>query len=344
MKEICIDARMAFHSGIGTYIRNLLPYLKRAFPSIRVLAPLSFIQKWPELKDYEIIPVEASIYSVKEQWHLPLRVPSCDLFWSPHYNAPLSPLRAKKRLVTIHDVYHLRGPFSWKERLYAKMMIKNAAFQSDHIITVSQFSLGEIHRETGVAREKITVIPNGVDQNLFSKQSQQPPENYFIYVGTLAPHKNLSRLFKAWDLVLQKHAGWRLIVVGKRGKNFDGPIPQTIQHLDSVEDQDLPSLYQKAYGMVYPSLYEGFGLPPLEAMCMECPTIVSHAASLPEVCGDASLYVDPFSEHDIAQKICTLIENPSLRQTLIKKGRQRIDLFSWEKAAQDHISAINRLV
>ncbi len=343
MKEICIDARMAFHSGIGTYIRNLLPYLKKAFPSLRVMAPISFIEKWPELQRCDLIPISAPIYSLSEQWHLPLRMPSCDLFWSPHYNTPLSPLRAKKRLVTIHDVYHLKGSFSSKERLYAKMMIKNAALRSDHVITVSKFSLEEIIKATHLAKEKITVIPNGVDRHLFSIQTNHPVENYFIYVGTLAPHKNLSRLFKAWNLVLKKHDAFRLIVVGKRGKSFQEAIPRGVEHLDQIEDSELPLLYQKAYGMIYPSTYEGFGLPPLEAMCMECPTIVSQAASLPEVCGEASLYVDPFSEEDMAQKMCALIENHSLRQTLIEKGKNRVDQFSWEKSAERHIEVINQL-
>lgn len=343
MKEICIDARMAFHSGIGTYIRNLLPHIKRTFPSLRVMAPLSFIQKWPELANYDLLPISAPIYSVKEQWQIPRSIPPCDLFWSPHYNAPLLPVRAKKRLVTIHDVYHLKGPFSWKERLYAKIMIKNAVSHSDHLVTVSQFSLQEIIEETRVSREKITVIPNGVNRQLFSKILPQNPENYFIYVGTLAPHKNLTRLFKAWEFVLHKHPNWRLVVVGKKAKSFNALLPQTVQHLDQVEDQDLPLLYQKAYGMIYPSLYEGFGLPPLEAMCMECPTIVADVASLPEVCGDAALYVNPFDIEEMAQKMCTLIENPSLRQTLIEKGRHRVDLFRWEKAAQQHIEVINRL-
>lgn len=365
MKQICLDARMALHSGIGTYIRSLLPFIRQEFPSLQVLAPLSLVKKWPELGQLNLIPVNAPIYSIQEQLEIPWRVPACDLFWSPHYNIPLAPLRAKKRLVTIHDVYHLvhQGSLGWHKKCYANLMLRQATQRSDHIVTVSYFSRDEIVRTAQALPSKISVIPNGLNSSLFSfpmlssKQVEVQslyslPEKYMIFVSTLAPHKNLARLLKAWKSVIEKHPDWHLVIVGKRTQYNDdlqvirqcSSLSRCVHYLGTVAEEDLPALYEKAFALVYPSIYEGFGLPPIEAMSMGCPAIVSKAASLPEACGEAALYIDPYDEQDIAQKICTLIENPTLRQTLIEKGRKRIDRFSWEKAADSHVEIIKRMV
>ncbi|MBP7074076.1 MAG: glycosyltransferase family 4 protein [Rhabdochlamydiaceae bacterium] len=355
MKEICVDARMGMHSGIGTYIRNILPFLKNAFPSLRVLAPLSLMEVWPELKTFDIIPLKSALYTIQEQMELPLRIPACDLYWTPHYNIPIFPIKAKKRIVTIHDVYHLAygQTLSLPKRIYAKMMIKSAVAISDHIITVSQFSQDEMIKHTGVSTDKISVIHNGVNTNLFSLHVQNPlPQNYFLFVSTLAPHKNLTRLLRAWNLVIQKHKEWHLALVGKTVKNVEylkvfevfPHLRQHVRFLGQVAEKDLPELYQSAYATISPSFYEGFGFAPLEAMAMGCPAVVSSVASYPEVCGNAALYVNPFDIEDMAQKICDLIENPLIRPSLIERGKARVDEFTWEKAAQNHVKVMDELL
>ncbi len=357
MKEICIDARMALHSGIGTYIRNILPYLKKRCV-LRVLAPLSLAEKWPALSTYDVIPLEAPLYSVQEQLRLPLKIPSCDIYWTPHYNIPLLPIRAKKRLVTIHDVYHLAfgHTLDLLKRSYAKVFLTSAAFRSDHIITISQFSKDEIVKYIGVSREKITPILNGVCTDVFCTQktvsSYALPENYFLFVGVLAPHKNLSTLLRAWNLVLQKHSAYHLVLVGKKVKNVDymktlkefPALQSRVMHLENVSNSELPVIYQSAKGFILPSIYEGFGLPPLEAMALKCPTIVSKVGGLPEASSDASLYIDPYNVKDISDKISLLIENRSLRETLIEKGLKRVEECSWEKAALAHLEVINGML
>ncbi len=357
MKEVCIDSRMALHSGIGTYIRNLLPYFNNAFTGLRVIAPISLMEKWPELQRYDLIPTKAPLYSIQEQLELPLRIPSCDVYLSPHYNIPLFPIRARKRITTIHDVCHLEygDSLGWIKRRYAKIMIKSAAMISDHIITGTRFSKNEIIKHIQIDPNKISSIHNGVDRQLFTSTSllslQPLPENFFLFVSTLAPHKNLTRLLRAWNRVIQKYPDWQLILAGKIVKNTDylqvfnecSNLQAHVKFLGFVDDAQLLQLYRRAVGFIYPSMYEGFGLPPLEAMAAGCPTIVSSAASIPEVCGDASLYINPLNEEDIAQKICSLIENPTLRHTLIDRGKKRIDLFSWEKTAQEHINVIESI-
>jgi len=344
MKEICIDIRMAFYSGIGTYIRNLLPLIKQSF-SIKVLASPADVEKWPELGTYDLIHVNAPIYSMQEQLELPFKIPSCDLFWTPHYNTPLAPIRAKKRLTTIHDVNHLAlgSSLGWLKRGYAKIMIPASAARADHLITISDFSKRELIKWAKVDEKKVSVIHLAVDRYRFAEDGERAAGlNYFLFVGTLLPHKNLDRLIRAWNRVGERFRKWKLIVVGKRTER--AKPAQNVHILGEVEEEHLARLYQGAYAFIAPSIYEGFGLPPLEAMAAGCPTIVSNAASFPEICGDASLYCDPFDEEDMAQKICTLIENPSLRQTLIDAGRKRVDLFSWEKAANAHMEVINKII
>ena len=165
MKELCIDARMIFSSGIGTYLKNLLLALKSSPFKCRLLMDPACIEKLSWLSHFEIIPLSAGIYSIQEQLKLPLLIPKCDLFWSPHYNVPVLPIRAKKRLVTIHDVYHLAyfSTLKWKEKVYAKGVISRAVKVSDQIITDSFFSEAEILKYTRAKKAKISVIPLGVD-------------------------------------------------------------------------------------------------------------------------------------------------------------------------------------
>ncbi len=364
MKEICVDARMAFHSGIGTYIRHLLPHLKSAFPSLRVLTSPALLHKWPSLSHYDLILYNALPYSAGEQAAYPFKVPSCDLFWSPHYNIPLLPIRAKKRLVTIHDTCHLAfsAQLSLSKKVYAKTLINAAAAFSDRIITASTFAKQEIVKYTRVSPSKITLIPHGVDRAYFSrsysaeeseyvKALYKLPPHYFLFVSSLAYHKNIERLLQSWVKVIKHYPEWFLVIAGKPTahleymKVFDQfpHLRSKVLFLGSVDNQSLPHLYQRAYGSILPSLYEGFGLTPLEAMAAGCPTLVSNVASFPEICEDASLYVDPFDPEDIAAKIGFLIQNPSERKMLIEKGLKRHSVFSWEKSANQHIELMDSL-
>jgi glycosyltransferase involved in cell wall biosynthesis len=157
---------------------------------------------------------------------------------------------------------------------------------------------------------------------------------------------------KAWNRVIDSHPEWSLLLAGKVTKNkeylhcFDlfPNLRSKVQFLGEVKDQDLPALYENAYAAISPSLYEGFGFPPLEAMAMGCPSIVSQVASYAEVCGEASLYINPYDEADIARKVISLIESASLRSTLSQKGSKRVGLFAWKKAAEAHIDLMNGVI
>lgn len=331
MIDLCIDVRMAFSSGIGTYIREIVP-LFRKFP-FRVRLLVDQLNR-PWCEGFEQILFDAPIYSIKEQIFYPFKIPRCDLFWSPHYNVPLLPTRARKRVATIHDACHL--VFGSKlEKMYATRVMGKALCKSNQVITVSEFSKCEIQRLLG--KGNIDVIPIGVNTTRFNRTSDsaqvrkkyQLPERFVLFVGNQKAHKNLDGLVRAFAKV--RVPNLKLVLVGKGTQR--GP----------VADADLPALYSMAEAFIFPSFYEGFGLPPLEAMSCGCPSIVSKAASMPEVCGDASLYFDPANENEIAEAIVKVIENAQTRNELIERGLERVKQFNWQKTAENHMRLFEKV-
>lgn len=330
MIDLCIDARMAFSSGIGTAIRHIVPFFNH--PPFRVTLLVERLgQTWCE--GFEQVLFAAPIYSIKEQLLYPIKIPRCDLFWSPHYNVPLMPIKAKKSIVTIHDACHLAlGSFA--ERTYARIVMHRALHRSNTVITVSQFSKDEIQRRLG--ERDIDVIAMGVNHEQFKRVSDpnvtdairrkyELPEKFILFVGNLKPHKNLDRLVQAFAKASLPQR--RLVIVGK-GK----PVENTLS-MGQVPDEDIAAIYSMAELFVFPSFYEGFGLPPLEAMSCGCPTAISKAASMPEVCGDASLYFHPERTEEIADAIVKIATDDQLRKTLVIKGFERVKRFTWMQTA-----------
>jgi glycosyltransferase involved in cell wall biosynthesis len=177
------------------------------------------------------------------------------------------------------------------------------------------------------------------------------PKKYVLFVGTIQPRKNISRLIDAFAAVVKKHKDVDLVIVGKKGWLYEPilaepakmGIENRVHFLDFVSDEELHALYEGAICYCLPSLYEGFGLPVLEAMQHGCPVITSNISSLPEAGGDACLYVDPESPSDIAKKIVELIEKPALRKKLIEKGYKHIKKFSWKKTAKETLQVLQEL-
>jgi glycosyltransferase involved in cell wall biosynthesis len=290
------------------------------------------------LQKHDLIFTKSPIYSIQEQFTLPILIPSCDIFWAPHYNFPLAPIKAKKKIVTLHDIYHLVGPVNFLKRLYARGVIKNVIQAADHIVTVSHFSHSEILKH--FTTNKISVIPLGVDPTFFTPSFKPSfPNRYFLYVGNVLPHKNIDRLLQAWSLIAKTMPDTTLTLVSQTiPKNFPSH-PQVI-FLQNVSYADLPSLYSQAIALIHPSLYEGFGLTTLEAMSCGCPVIASRIASLPEVCGDAALYINPLSSNDIARALEKIYQNSNTRQELINKGQERSRTFSWDKTVDTHLKLL----
>jgi glycosyltransferase involved in cell wall biosynthesis len=300
------------------------------------------------------------IYSIEEQLRLPLLIPKCDLFWSPHYNIPMLPTAAKRRLVTVHDVNHLALPsnLSLMQSLYAKRVMKSAVRRSEKIVTVSNFSKKEICKHLKTKPGKIEVIHPGVDHKFFfphedglsiqAKNKYHLPNSFFLFVGNVKPHKNILGLIKGFLNVIDVLEDVHLVVVGKKEGFLHGDkhaeafarhpkLQERVKFLGYVEEEFLPSLYRLAIATVLPSFYEGFGMPAIEAMSCGSPLAVSNVASLPEVCGDAAVYFDPNRPEEIGEVLKQMAQRKELLTELKAKGVQRSREFCWEKSAASHL-------
>ena len=359
-RKLLLDARMINSSGIGTYLKNVIPGLRKE-------VGLALLGNPDELSAYadkeEIINFCAPIYSIREQG-IALKSRGADVFWTPHYNVPLLSPGSKKRLVTIHDVFHLAyfNQLTTAQKFYSRLMISAAVSLSDQIITVSQFSKEEIVRHTGCKPDKIKVIYNGVRTEPVLKDPAgiraryRLPEKYLLFVGNVKPHKNLKKLLEAYLLLAPSvREEFKVVIVGKKEGFITGDsglismvsstpeLSGNIHFTGFVADEDMDSIYALASLFVFPSLYEGFGLPPLEAMLNKCPVLSSRAACMPEVCGDAVVYFDPLNAAELSEKIAHTLADGQLRKNLAEKGSMHIRKFRWESSVDEHLRLLRSL-
>jgi glycosyltransferase involved in cell wall biosynthesis len=297
----------------------------------------------------------AKPYSVSEQFALPidLRRESAELFHAPHYVLP--PLTPCRSVVTIHDCIHLRFPQYLPSRLgyaYARAQMWTATHRAARVITVSEASKRDILRYFRVPESRIDVIYNAIDDRFWQQPAAddiaQVRERYrldnpfVLYAGNIKPHKNLERLIEAFHL-LRQNAGMKdvqLLIIGDEISKYATlrravhrhKLHKHVRFFGFVSDQTLAALYRLAAVFVFPSLYEGFGLPPLEAMASGTPVITSNVSSLPEVVGDAALMIDPYEPEAIADAMQRVLSDAALREDLTRRGLARAREFSWERS------------
>ena len=280
-----------------------------------------------------------------------------NVFFSPtHYLPPIAP----KSVISILDVSYLKFPDLFKKKdlyqlkIWGRLSIKKAK----KILTISESSKSDIIKYYGVKPDKIRVIYPGVKEILNIKYKILNMEElkkkfgiekeYILFVGTIQPRKNIIRLIEAF-VKLDKNL--QLVIVGKKGWQYEEilevpkklGVSDKVLFIDSASDEDLPSFYKSAKMFVLPSLYEGFGLPILEAMQNGCPVITSNISSLPEAGGDAALYVDPENVEDIKEKMEKLLSDEGLRKEMIEKGYQQVKKFSWEKSAKETLKVLEEV-
>ena len=270
-----------------------------------------------------------------------------DLLWSP---CNIGPVCIRNHVVTIHDASIFAGPqwFSKRFRMYYRLILPIMGRVAKRVITDSNFSREELVKYRVCDDRKITVIPAGVNPEFTPDKSKILDFPYILTVGSRDPRKNVLQFVNAWQrLPIHIKGNRKLVIAGGGAKSFAAEIfkiiPNDVNFTGYINDKDLPSFYSGADAFVYPSLYEGFGLPPLEAMACGCPVVVSNVASLPEVCGDAAYYVDPYNVESIAEGMQKVLTDDTLRQNLIKKGLERAKLFSWEKAAKEHLKVFEEV-
>lgn len=349
--------------GIAVYMKNLIDGMLHAradwqpqiflraeamkeygFSSSKYIVPVSFAGLCPVRR------VLTEIFS----WRRLLSQNCIDLL-----HVPISyfvPAVSVPTIITVHDLRILHFPDSYRplRRAFLRRMIPWSARRAAQIIAVSQFTKDELVTRLGVDPDKVTVIHSGIESHRFSaqfsekekeqvRQTYRLPEQFILTVGHLEPRKNYERLIEAFALLRRRGAQYSLVIVGRENWLYQGiydrvrrlGLSDAVHFTRFVEQADLILIYQMASLFVSPSIFEGFGFTPLEAMAAGIPVAVSNATSHPEVCGSAAEYFDPFNVKDMAEKMLRLIEDPRLAQSLVEEGRRNILRFSWERCCRE---------
>ncbi len=357
--RIGFDARKLHDFGIGTYIRNVLRQLARIDRDTefvllcRAADAAGLAALGPNFRPV----VEATgNYTLAEQIRIPLalRRERVTLFHAPHYVLP--PLVSCDSVVTIHDCIHLMFPQYLPSRFalaYARTSIALAARHATRVLTVSESSKRDILRYVDVPADKIDVIYNAYDERFGDEPHEddvvrvrerfQLHDEFVLYAGNVKPHKNLERLIDAFALVRRRGLDrLRLVLIGDEISKYAAlrravhrhQLHKYVRFLGYLPEETLAVMYRLAGVFVFPSLYEGFGLPPLEAMASGTPVVTSNVSSLPEVAGDAAVLVDPYDPQSIADGIQAVLTNEELRRELRRKGLARAHEFSWEQSVR----------
>jgi len=355
--RIAIDARKLHDFGIGTYVRNLLVHLARLDRDseyVLLSRPDDTGVAATLGPNFRAVATPARPYSVGEQLSIPWRLQRehAALFHTPHYVLP--PLTPCRSVVTIHDCIHLVFPQYLPNRLahaYARTFLWTAARRADLVLTVSEASKRDILRYCHVPDSKVVVISNAIDERFATPPSAEQIDwvrsryqidgPMLLYVGNIKPHKNVERLIEAFRILRTRGFGEvTLLVIGDDISKYAGlrravhryKLHRHVRFLGYVPQETLAALYALATAFVFPSLYEGFGLPPLEAMASGTPVITSNVSSLPEVVGDAAILIDPHDANAIADGMEQVLADASLREALRERGLARVRQFSWERS------------
>lgn len=295
------------------------------------------------------------------QWHMP-RLARSGGFDVVHYPANVGPLYPVKRTVlTIHDLSFLRHPewFRRERAAYYRRAVARSARLAARVLVVSPFTGHEVQDWLGLPPDRIDVTPNGVGTEFTPasagdcaaiRRKYRLPQRFFLYVGTLEPRKNVPRLIEAWtriagatetDLVVAGRMGWKTEPIVATANKC--PFKDRIHLPGYIEPEDLPSLLSAAQAFVWPSLFEGFGLPPLEAMACGTPVVTSNTAAMPETVGDAALMIDPLDVEALADAMQRLETNAELREILRVRGLARAASFTWRMCAVSAFAAYQKV-
>ncbi len=307
-------------------------------------APRDDDYKWPENFKFQVIKWPR----LWTQGGLSLQTfkDNLDVLFVPAHTLPVIRKPGLKTVVTVHDLgsEYLPQMHQIKQRAYLGLMQKFQLKTATKIIAVSKATKEDLVKRMGIKPENVTVVYEGYNRDIFRPIPYTlNPKPYFLFVGTIQPRKNLERIIRAFAKIEDKS----LVIAGSKGwmsdKIYELPkklgIENRVKFLGYVADEKLPALYSGAEALIFPSLFEGFGLPILEAQACGCPVITSNISSMPEVAGDGAVYVNPYSIEDIIDGI-RKIEDGRLRMEKIKQGFENIKKFSWEKCAKETLEVL----
>ncbi len=317
----------------------------------RVFVPQSY-QSNHLFENIEIIKVGKSEGQLWEQYDLLRYMDNDGLLLNLCNTAPLF---CTNQLVVIHDIATIKVPesYSFLFRTWYKLLIPNIYKRSKIVCTVSKFSKSELE-ETYGTRSSVRVLPEGVDHIKRSKADETFLETqnldkrpYVLAVSSLSPHKNFEAVIKAVELLDTADLGFDVVIAGGQNPSVfskeGNSLPPWVKYLGYVSDEELKALYEGADCFIFPSIYEGYGLPPTEAMACGCPVLVADAASIPEVCMDAGVYFDPYEPKTLANKLQEIMNNDAYRKELSIKGRMITENMHWSNTARTLLNEIEKV-
>jgi glycosyltransferase involved in cell wall biosynthesis len=355
-------------TGVGIYFKNLLFTLSKMDQSNEYFLFSSSLKdrfipkKIPIFAKGNFVDLRYPVKVVNFLWYR-LGWPTLDFFFKTNLDMTHSPTPVPlpttgKKIITVHDLFFLDFPeMTDKEarQVFSRRIIKFLQ-EADGIVAVSQFTQQQLMEKFVLDREKIKVIHHGINLKEWETYEQESlertkislslPSEFLLFVGAHEPRKNLPNLLRALRIVHDRYQKIPLVLVGRRGLDTDNVkkiilqlgLDSWVKVLGYLEEKQLKDIYRLASVFVFPSLWEGFGIPILEAMASNLPIITSRSAALPEIAQEAALYVDPDDPGDLAAKIIHVLEDQSLQKRLISVGEKRVAQFRWEKAALDTLN------
>lgn len=362
MPTIGINALYLIPGGVGgteVYLRSLLASLASidtgnqyvVFTNVETGADLipkapnfkqvaqfcrATIRPWRLLHEQTILPIACAVHGV-------------DVLLNPGFSAPI--LRVCPNVSVFHDMQHRRHPeyFRWYELPVWRFLLWASAHSSRRLIAISAATAADLHHFYSLPESRVKVVHHGVDERFRSMPPARRPEKFLLCVSTLHPHKNLARLMRAFAIFHKSHPEFSLVVAGMRGyfaTALEGEIVtlglgKSVTLTGWIPRSDLYDLFRRAWAFVYPSEFEGFGMPVLEALEAGIPTVCSSIAPLREVAGNAAEYFDPHDAEEMARALARVTDNLRLRERLVAAGIERAAEFSWKRCAEETLAVLS---
>ncbi len=373
--RIAIDARMGdTRGGIGVYIRELISHLadidkkNQYFVIVNKHGDGSFV---PSADNFTILvsSITRKHYFIKDLWNLfflpfLLKANNIDIYFNPRYVLPIFKGKTKM-VVTMHDMIAFLYPEIWPgiSGFRIRSYIKYSSQRADIIITISSWAKKDIVRILNIPKDKIKVIYNGINKKLFKSISDLSLERlvkrkygirkkFILTVGPLGARKNHDRLIDAYGILPKCiRENYQLIVIGEKKGTYNNLLKKAsktcpaddIVFTGFIPEKEMPIVISAASLFVFPSLYEGFGIPLLEAMACGTPILASNVSSIPEVVGGAALLFDPYNLNEMANAIDKAINDKDLRQKLVQRGFEQIKKYSWENTAKEILGVFKKV-